>query len=212
MKLRTFSATRRGSGEVVTAVNAAEVLRIARAVAHRYAQRCWWADLDDLTSVASVAVLDASRHWDPQVGVPFDGYAARAASNQVREHLWRESSPLSGGLHDPRKNIEGVTRTSLDIQTEDGEWVPRPELATRADPGPELDDTQWRLRVRRRVRALARAVPDGDLARAVLLEGRAPSELAPGGDLSRAYKAVQVLRKRVRFDSVSYRLMRQRRP
>jgi hypothetical protein len=195
----------------VSAIDAAEVLRIARAVARRYAQRCWWADEDDMTSVASLAVLDASRHWDPQVGVPFDGYAARAASNQVREHLWRESSPLSGGLHDPRKNIEGVTRASLDVRTDDGEWSPRPELVQNPDPGPQLDDAQWRLRVRRRVRALSGVTQDGGLARAVLLDGRAPSELAPEGDLKRAYRAVQILRKRVRLDPVSYKLMRLRR-
>jgi len=180
-------------------IDADEVLRIARAVAARYRKHCWWADFDDLVQTASVAVLEARVTFDPQVGVPFAGYASRAASRQVSEALWRASTPLSGGLHDPRKHIAGVHAEQLEDK----------HLANQTNPGEVLDDIAWRLKVRRRVRKLAKRTRDGDLAEAVLLHGRTPGDLIreTGRDV---YGAVELTRRKVKRDAPLYRLLRRR--
>lgn len=195
-------------------VNAEEVLKIARSVARRYARRSWWADREELESVAAVGVLEAARTHDPQTGVPFEGYAARAAANHVHDYLWAESSPLSGGGHDPRKNIAGVHRTTITNQGafaataardqgEGADLVPE-ELSVSHDPGRALDVIRWRLRVRRRVRAIARLTPNGDAAVEVLTRGASALEAA--GDRRVAYNATQLLRRKMRDDLTSYRL------
>lgn len=188
-----------------------DVLRIAKAVARRYANRCWWADVDDMTSEASVAVLQAARTFDPEVGIPFDGYAARAAALRVKMFLWGESSPVSGGLHDPQKHIAGVMRDELTVRgrgDDKGAEFERPELSYSPDPGDELDAVDWRLKVRRRVRALSRDGRDGDLAHEVLVRGRRPAELIEetGRDV---YGAVHLVRRKLREDRRAYELWRQ---
>lgn len=195
-------------------ITAEDVLRIAKAVARRYANRCWWADPDDVTSEASVAVLQAKRTWDPTVGVPFDGYAQRAAALRVRTYLWGESSPVTGGLHDPKKNIANVRRAGLMMRTAGGHDAPemhseRPELMHTPDPAAQLDDANWRLRVRRRLRALARDGRDGELATEVLVRGRKPAEVIAesGRDV---YGAVHLVRRKVRSDRRMYNLWRMR--
>jgi len=172
-----------------------DVLRIARAVASRYKSRCWWADKDDLTSEATRAVLEAKQTFDPQVGVPFDGYAARAATLQVRDYLWRQSSPLSGGLHDPRKNIAGVYSAELTEAT---------HLAAD-DPNTELREMEFRLAVRDRLRQLAAASRDGDAAVEVLARNRPPKEVIreTGRDV---YGAVHLMRRKARSDYRLYKL------
>lgn len=174
-----------------------EVLRIARAVARRYAKRCWWADVDDMTSVASLAVLEASESWDPQVGIPREGYVARAAALQVRDFLWRQSSPVSGGLHNPRELIAGVHAAPLDEDLVEHD----------TDPGKKLDRLRWRLRVRDRLRKLAGRTRDGDLAAEVLVRGRTPVEVRKetGRDV---YGAVHLVRRKAREDEPLYKLWR----
>jgi DNA-directed RNA polymerase sigma subunit (sigma70/sigma32) len=176
-------------------IDADEVMRIAKAVARRYAARCWWADVDDLTGEASRAVLEARETWDPQVGVPFDGYAARAATNALGDYLWRQSSPVSGGLHNPRELIAGVHAAPLE------------DDSARHDPKTAmvLDDINWRLRVRKRIRQLAARTKDGHLAVEVLVRGRKPSEVIreTGGN---AYSAVMLVMRKMREDAVLYEL------
>lgn len=181
-------------------IDAADVIRIARAVAHRYANRCWWADVDDMTSEASVAVLQARKTWDPEVGVPFDGYAQRAAALRLHLYLWAQSSPVSGGLHDPHKHIAGVQR---------GEFNEEVHSEPSVDPAATLDEINWRLRVRRRIRALARDGRDGDLAVEVLVRGRTPKEVIAetGADV---HGAVHLVRRKLREDKRAYRLWQQK--
>jgi DNA-directed RNA polymerase specialized sigma24 family protein len=181
-------------------INADQVLRIARAVAARYRKICWWADFDDLVQTASIAVLESRETFDPQVGVPFAGYAARAASRQVSEALWRASTPLSGGLHDPERTIAGVHALEL----EDA------HLATsQPDPGEILDDVRWRLRVRKRLRRLSARTKNGDLAAEVLLYGRASGDLIQETGRN-AYRAVELTRRKVKDDAIMYKLLRRR--
>lgn len=177
-----------------------EVLRIAKAVARRYANRCWWADVDDMTSEASLAVLTAKKTWDPEVGIPFDGYAARAAALHLRTYLWRESSPVTGGIHDPQKNIAGVHSGEFDEELHSSQHT--------ADPGQRLDEAHWRLKVRRRIRALARDGRDGELAAEVLVRGRRPRDVIAetGKDV---HGAVHLVRRKIREDRRMHKLWTQ---
>lgn len=184
-------------------IDADQVLRIARAVAARYRKTCWWADFDDLVQTASVAVLEAHGTFDPQVGVPFSGYAARAASRQVSEALWKASTPLSGGLHDPEKHIAGVHHHHL------GDLAGHVEDQNPTDPGEAIDEFRWRLRVRRRVRKLSRRTKNGDLAADVLLYGRSPGDLIRATGRN-AYRAVELTRRKAKDDAVLYKLLHRR--
>ena len=187
-----------------------DIRRVATDVATCYARKCWWSDVDDLSQVASLAAVESTRSWDPKRG-PFYWYARRAAVHQVRAHLWRESSPLSGGLHDPRRCIEGVVRAPLDVQDPDDSSVasPRPELASRGCFDEDLDFAEWSRRVRRRVEQLARMISGGELALCVLFDGTPPREVASttGVPVTHAYRAVQKLRSAVRRDPVSRSLL-----
>jgi len=174
-----------------------EVLQIARAVARRYARRCWWADLDDLTGEASRIVLEARDRWDPQVGVPFSAYATRAATVKLRDYLWEQSSPVSGGLHNPRKLLGGLQRAPM----LDDEHPHQP------DPGHSLDEAAWRLRVRKTIRRIANRTEDGDLAVEVLVRGRKPEDVHAETGAS-PYRAVHLVRRKVRTDATLYRLWR----
>jgi DNA-directed RNA polymerase specialized sigma subunit len=176
-------------------IDADEVLRIARGVARRYAARCWWADIEDMTSEASIAILKARRTWDPEVGVPFAGYASRAATLRVRDYLWSQSSPVTGGLADPQKNIAGTQAVSLD-EAKHGEV---------ADPRSLLEEYEWRMRVRARVRKIAKRTKDGDLAIEVLVHDRPSGEVIKETG-RRVYQAVHLVRRKARLDARLYRL------
>jgi Sigma-70 region 2 len=180
-----------------------DVLRIARAVAARYKRRCWWADAQDLASEASQAVLEAQERFDPQVGIPFSSYAARAASYAVQDYLWKQSSPVSGGGHDPRRCIAGVHRAPLDAPLRagpDGAARVRPELwVWDDDPLVEAELEAWRLSVRERIRVLAEQVKDGDLAVEVMVRGRAPQEVIRETGRN-AHRAVERVRRMMRED------------
>jgi len=180
-------------------IGSEEVLRIAKAVAMRYKARCWWADVDDLVSEASVAVLKAHKTFDPQVGVPFAGYATKAAIHRLRGYLWRESSPLSGGLHNPRKNIAGVYSTAL-----------MDDVAQTTEPNvrEQMELIEWRHQVRDRLRILADRTRDGDLAVEVMVHDRPPGEIIRETG-RRAYSAVSLVRRKVRTDAPLYKLWRQ---
>jgi DNA-directed RNA polymerase specialized sigma subunit len=190
-------------------IDGEEVQRIARAVARRFKRRCWWADVDDMESEACVAVLKAHKTFDPQVGVPFAGYAARAAALQITDWLWRQSSPLSGGLHDPEKNIAGVFRMTLDILASGhrGEDTTRRELTVDPDTGNELDVAAWRLAVREQLRLLAERTRNGDLAVEVLVRDRPSRDVMQQTGRGRdVYKATELVRRLARKDAALYEL------
>jgi hypothetical protein len=180
-------------------VESEEVLRIAKAVAVRYKARCWYTDVRELTNVAWEAVNKAQQTFDPQVGVPFEAYAAKAAMYRVRNFLWKQSSPLSGGLHDPQKNIAGVHASQIPDDLTD----PR-EL--RVDE--QLMMYERRMRMRLRIRKLAARTKDGDLAVQVILEGAIPQEIIKQSG-RRVYSAVHLVRRKVRSDARLYRLWQQ---
>lgn len=176
----------------------ADILRIARAVARRYKKKCWWANLEDMISEASVAILESRSNWDPQVGIPIEGYVARAAALRIRDFLWRQSSPVSGGLHNPRELIAGVHAAPLEE-----------DLALREESVEVLHDRiSWRLRVRDQIRRLASITRDGDLAVEVMVhEEKTTSDLKreTGRDV---YGAVHLVRRKARYDATLYKLWR----
>ena len=188
-----------------------DVLRIARQVARRYKRRCWWADLDDLVGEASKAIIVAHKRFDPQVGIPFDGYAQRAASNALQDYLWKQSSPVSGGKHDPRRLIAGVYRAPLEVEVRDasGQAVRRErrELSVWEDPLGQVEAETWRLDVRERVRAIAEQVPNGDLAVRVILHAHRPQDVIRETGRN-AHRAVERVRSRIRRDYPMWKLWR----
>ena len=168
-----------------------EVVKIASGVAWRYARRCWWADVDDLIGEASRVVLEAARTWDPQVGVPFSGYAAKAAQRALSGYLWEQSSPVTSS--DPRI-MAGTYRAEVDPEAH-----PVDPTAPRL-----LDDAHWRLRVRAGIRRIAARTRDGEYAIPVLVHGVPPHEVpAPRQTV---YRAVHLVRRKMRDDRELYQL------
>lgn len=208
-------------------IDADDILSIAKKAARSYA-RCWWADRDDLVSEASVAVLQAHKTWDPEVGVPWEQYARIAAVRRLRQYLWAESAPVSGGLHDPRKHLAGKVRDfSMRMHIDETTSYADPDrsaktvqihatdaldehvtFATMPNPGAVIDHADWRLKVRRRIRALARDGRDGDLAIEVLVRGRQPKDLVKetGRDV---HGAVHLVRRKMREDKRTFKLWQQ---
>lgn len=87
-----------------------ELDAMALRVARRYQRRCWWADVEDLYQEAWLAISMARRSFDPEYGVPFIGYATRAAYRWLRGVLWKASAPVSGRC----EQLRGLHRAPLD--------------------------------------------------------------------------------------------------
>jgi hypothetical protein len=182
------------------------VLRLAQRAAKRYRRRPFWVtnsglvEPGDLATVAKITVYDAASTFDPSYGIPFEAYAWKAIERQLSDACWKMSSPVSGGLHDPRTHIAGVHRTELE------DVYP----IRFADPAAVLDEVQFRLRTRRALRRLAGRTQDGDMAVEVMLDGRAPTEVARarGRDVRDVYSAVELVRRKVRRSPRMYRLLR----
>ena len=171
------------------------VMEIAREVARRYKRRCWWADVDDMAGQASVAILEAQRTWDPQVGVPLEGYVRRAAVLSVKGLLWRTSSPCSGGLGDPRRNLAELRRVPDD----------HAPATARPDMEGKIDTERLCARVRARVAELAARTRDGQRAVPVLV-GETTASDGPREERVATYKAVELVRRKARADAEMYRL------
>ncbi len=80
--LTEYSATR---DPALRNALAEKYLYLARAVAVRFAGR--GADVEDLTQVASIALLKAIERFDPSLGLAFTTYAAPTLSGEVRNYL-----------------------------------------------------------------------------------------------------------------------------
>lgn len=157
--------------------NAVEIERVARQVARKYARRVWWADEDDLMQEAREACVRASRTWDSTVGVSLEAYLWRAAMLTLRKWCWRQSSPVSGGMHDPRAHRMGQ-RTQVHEDTPAAD-EPHQGVVLREDFVAEeiVTERDWRARVCALVQGLASSPADRLGARVLLGEGK-PSEIA----------------------------------
>lgn len=104
-----------------------ELDEVAEKVARRYCRRCWWANFDDVKQDAWHAIVQATRPFDPDYGLPFEAYAMRAAFRWVRGPLWKESSPVSSSNLD---KLRGLHRAPIEaIETHEAPNDPEREVA-----------------------------------------------------------------------------------
>jgi hypothetical protein len=184
-------------------MNQKQIDKVVCSVAARYARRCWWVDKEDLQQVGWEAALKALRTWDPQVGVPAAAYLWRACSFAMRRYLWLESSPVSGGMNDP-KRCRTQHRASLE----------HPAVVHLSDltPPPDalLDEKRWTEEV---LRGLIR-LHDDDAVRTGMrvLFDEAPKEVALDTGLERAsvYRSAAKARNEVAFDQDLWALARRK--
>ena len=174
-----------------------EIQQLAMSVARRYKRKCWWADVDDLTNEAAAAVVKALPNWDPEVGVPVEGYVWRAAAFACKHWLWKNTAPVNASSHSA-KNLKGIHRVGLrEIR----------DQASGCDPYREYSDLEWRARVKAHLEELIASTPDGDLAAAVLLEERRPMDMQ--ADTQHVYKAAAILRNKLRQSYPLYKLWKE---
>lgn len=166
-----------------------EMASIARRAAARYARRCWWADKQELEQEAWVAMLRARKTFDPQVGVPFGGYAWRAVVVSLSSYLWRQSAPVSAGDRD-LEELAGIHRAPL-------------EAAANVAQALDVEELVDCVRRARLVRDVIDLHDEDGHARAVLLGERRPQEVAreSAGDVSQVYRSTQRARSALGTDA-----------
>jgi len=173
---------------------------VAQKAARRYARRCWWADVKDLEQEATLATVKAARTFDPTVGVPFAGYAWRAAILALKPYLWKMSSPVSASWGDMlNRKLAGMHRAEVDLTIQD-------ERTLQDD---ELDQRRWCEQVWKRAVALD---PSGGLAVEVLLMGEKSSDVAErhGVPVQTVYNATTRAKARMTNDKELWELWTQR--
>ena len=171
-------------------------LEVSKKAARRYARRCWWADVKDLEQEAVLATVKAAGTFDPAVGVPFAGYAWRAAILALKPYLWRQSSPVSASWGNIiGRKLEGLQRAEVDLTIPDD----------RGDPDTVLDDKRWCEQVWRRAVALDLS---GGLAIEVLLLGEKSADVAArhGVPVQTVYNATTRAKARMTNDKELYEL------
>lgn len=182
--------------------------QLATSAAKHYKRKCWWADFDDLKQVAALTIVQASKTYDPRVGVPEDAYCWRAIINRIQRHLWAASSPVSGGSHRPRESYKGLHRAPLPPEDMPA-WATDVPSAFRDHRTPEslVSDREWEMKVRARLVAIS--VPE--LVDAVLDETRV-AEVAKKLSVSSTQVrfAVSVVQKRAAADPQLNALYRDR--
>jgi len=141
-----------------------EVKRLVDIAANRYQRGCWWADKDDLRQEGHAAVARAQQTFESAVGVPAEAYFWSAIVFAMKRYLWKESAPVSGGMHRPEESRVGLHRASL--LDDKGEARPFASKERQADTA--LDFERWRAGVRARLIVIAGG--DELLVRALLDE------------------------------------------
>lgn len=91
-----------------------ELHEAAKTVAAKYKSRCKWADFDDLFQEAWVAIVLASRSFNPERGTPFAGYAMSGGFQYTRTFVWQSGSPVHAGRNH-LEQLQGVTKASTDV-------------------------------------------------------------------------------------------------
>jgi DNA-directed RNA polymerase specialized sigma24 family protein len=178
---------------------------VAERVARKYARKVWWASLDELRQEALLACFLAERTWDAEVGVPLEAYAWTCAWRSVGRWLLRNSSIVSaswGKVGD----LAHLCSVPVDESAHD--------VAPWADA--VLDDKRWRASVREEVLTVlahgGMSEADQRLALEVLVQGRAPSEVAQSSavPIAQVKKARRRAARLVLQDFQCYRLWRER--
>lgn len=166
----------------------AAMVVLAHSAASRYKRKCWWADREELEQTAWVAMLDARRSYDPQTGVPFEGYAWRAVINQLHAVVLRASAPVSapgGKLPD----LKGLYRTMLDEGLVD----------LRDDPCRVLMKLERQRRIEAAITDVLKEDRAHGCARDVLLGGLKPRIVAQKRrvPVENVYRAVKRVKNRI---------------
>lgn len=171
--------------------------RIVRSIAARYKRRCWWADVQDLEQVGFLAVLEAAKRWEPEVGVPRDAYLIKAIVFAMKRELWKNSAPVSGGLHRPEEQLAGLVRAPVDNEAH----------AATSDPEQDLINAQWRAIIRSSL--LQRFSP---VVVDILLEERTSKEVAQstGVPVRSVYNETASARAQIAGDVKLWNLLKER--
>ena len=131
-----------------------------RVICNNYSARYWTLDRRDMEQEAVAAALEAERTWRPD-GAPLACYQARAAALAVRRYCARAACPVSGCSREP------ATAWQQKV-------VPLSEMTSVEEP----DSHYWRRRVAAEIRRILYGLPDGRLAKMVLLDEYKPAEVA----------------------------------
>ena len=180
-----------------------ELLKLMRCAARRYKRKCWWADQRELEQQAALALVEAHRSYDPQTGIPFEGYAWRAVINQLHGAVLRESAPVSASAH-KLPDLKGLFREALDEGLVD----------PRADPYRVLAALQREARVRSALDEILSGERDHQIARDVLLREMEPREVARWRrvPVQRVYAVVRRVKNRIGKSYACWMLWREEAP
>jgi hypothetical protein len=169
--------------------------------AGRYKRTCWWADVAELKAEGALAAVECSRTFDPRVaGTDAERYYWRAIVLRMKNALWHESTPATGGTKHRRKACGSLTRASVSHAE---------AMTDRELPADEqVADADWCSRVRARLLELA----DNDADVGILLEETSPAAVAEAEayPIARVYADVAQLRGLVRADVVLFHLMQEK--
>ena len=147
-----WAACRQGDGESRCAL-IERYAPMATAVARRMrVPTTVLAGRDDLESAALIGLIDAVDRFDPDRGIPFEGYAAlrirgavldelRRVDDRSRDDRRRARATVAADV-EPEIGAYGQT-LSLDLllETGDHDWAAESELDDRDD----IDDLRWRV-------------------------------------------------------------------
>ena len=132
-----------------------------RVICNNYSARYWTIDRRDMEHEAVAAALEAERTWRPD-GAPLDCYQARAAALAVRRYCARAACPVSGCSRAP---ATAWSFTAVPL------W--------EQHPGADAPDSHyWRRQLAAEIRRILYGLPDGHLAKLVLLDEYKPAEVA----------------------------------
>lgn len=174
------------------------LLTLASKIAWRFKKRASWVDVEDFVQVAWQAFVEADRNYDPIVGVPKWKYLERAATIACTHAMYRGRSPVHASNGTVRKLAE---YRKVDVEAMD---------ARTTDMEATVEDLEWRAQVRAAVSFVCAATRDGDLASPVLLDERAPADVARthGVEVMRIYEACRRVRKGIAHTPSLYALAR----
>lgn len=151
------------------------IAAVVKEAVRRYKRDCWWADTEDLTQHGWVVALEAHKTFKPERMDDFYWYAWRAVVIQLRNHLWRQSAPVSAPQR-KLSELRGVFRDTV-------ENVPEvPEEVSGADQELHL------ARLRAEVRAAAEALDPALTTAAFAGDLRAMRSLAKRGAKDRTLR------------------------
>lgn len=189
-----------------------EILATADGVTHYFAKRVAWAsaNVEDLRQEVRLAILKARTTFDPRVASNEEAYLWQAGDQSARRYIWKQRFPVSGGTHDPARQLGSLRVVHLDAPSGDedgasalGEARAEGVFGRRVDGGQEpawgsperrLIRRQWRSAVRSRLNELA----DPSVVATVL-------EIAPNAS-AEDERLAKMLRRRILSDPTLYRL------